>query len=114
MSILLHLSVIVAAGSALVLALDVWNIRRELLPDIRKILLTVQRSYPIAGESVYSSIHNHRSQVLAAGYFAIWEWRNGEWTLNTGFMPPEMHPGSPPAYPGAFNGDKAKTWVSGL
>jgi hypothetical protein len=114
MTVLLCLGVFVIAGSALCLALDVWNIRRELLPDMRKILLTMQRTYPVPGSPVFAGLHDgHRSQLMNVGFFAVWEWRDGEWILKTGLVPPGIHPGSPPAYPGAFNGDKIKTWVRG-
>jgi hypothetical protein len=112
MTILFVIAAIVISGCALSVAIDVWNIRRELLPDIRKILLTTPRTYTGPDRVTPSSIHLHQSFLHRAGFFVIWEWALGEWAPMTELIPPGVHPGLPPSYPGTFNGEKVKTWVS--
>jgi hypothetical protein len=116
MMIVFLVAAIVTAACAVSVALDVRSIRGELLTDIRKLLLTAERTHPVQGHpgrQLPLGIHNHRTMGAGAGSFAFWVWRDGEWALETDSVPTDFHPGLPPAYPGAFNGDKIKTWVAG-
>jgi hypothetical protein len=71
MTILFLVAAIVISGCALSVAIDVWNIRRELLPDIRKILLTTPRTYAAPDRVTPTSIHQHLSILHRAGFFVI-------------------------------------------
>lgn len=116
MSFLTCLGVVVIAGSALSLALDVGLIRRELLPDIRKILLALQRADTFLGERRWPPLDHTTSphnQHPPQGFFVVWEWCDGVWILRTDLASRHVHPGLPPAYSGAFNGYKVKSWVAG-
>lgn len=111
-SVLLLVGVAVTGGCAVSLAVDARRIRRELLPDIRKILLSAQRTSPVTGASMFPASHDgHGLAPWGAGVFVVWEWRDGEWMLSTGLEQPGVHPGPPPRERGAFRGDKRKTWV---
>jgi hypothetical protein len=111
MTIVYLVAAIVICACAISVAIDVWAIRRELLPDIRKILLTVQR-LPHTPRVPGSLLHRHHSLHSGEGFFVIWEWSLGEWTPITELIPPGISPGLPPSYPGSFSGEKVKTWVS--
>jgi hypothetical protein len=108
MSLVLVLVLLIFAG-VLRLAFDVRAIRSELLPDLRKSLLEgfwVQE--PVARLGHICHIPHH----LGADFFVIWKWSGGDWQVRPGTVPPGADPGLPPQYPGAFEGDLVKTWVS--
>jgi hypothetical protein len=112
MTILFLVAAIVISGCALSVAIDVSKIRRELLSDIRKILMTMPPAPTPFDPIIMSSLHMHRSLVFGSGFFVIWEWTLGEWAPMTELIPSGAHPGMPPPYPGAFSGDKVKIWIS--
>lgn len=45
-----------------------------------------------------------------AGCAVIWIWRDGRWEIAE--APAGVDPGLEPDYPGAYDGDMAKSWVS--
>jgi hypothetical protein len=93
------------------LAGDMRSIVRDILPDIRAIML---KRPPPQGGVAWPHRHDgtclpHGGDGIPIGSFVIWIWRHGEWHLQP--VPFGIRPGLPPAYPGAFNGDVAKTWA---
>lgn len=43
----------------------------------------------------------------------VWEWRDGCWQVIPESVPAGDGPGVPPAYPGAFSGERVRTSASG-
>jgi hypothetical protein len=84
---------------------------RDLLKDVSTALAA---QIPIKdGRLVRLSHYGHKHRQRFGGFFTIWEWRESEktWTLVSAIVPPGFDPGSPPSYPGAFDGDHVKKWV---
>jgi hypothetical protein len=95
------------------LAADIRKILTQSVPDILAATRAQRCSQrPPLGSGIPND-HQHPHQGLGhppIGLFVIWIWRHGQWSCQG--VPHEVHSGLPPAYPGAFEGDLAKTWVS--
>ena len=91
------------------LADNLKEISNELLPDIRSAILDLPRQ-PSRHRRGPDDTHSHGILQTKAGCLIVWEWTDGEWQVHT--VPEGIVPGLPPNFPGAFNGDIAKTWVS--
>jgi len=93
------------------IARDLRAIRSEFLPDILSKLPEDGYSVQAAGLQQYaypaSSCHTRHS-----GRFIIWQWTAGQWRPELNLLVQGATLGQPPAYPGAFDGDCAKTWIS--
>jgi hypothetical protein len=95
------------------LAFEISAIRKKLLPDILHVLRStsqyggVYRSWRVDHhhDDIPHDVRAHR-----IGSFVIWEWRDGDWQPRD--VPEGVKPDFPPAFPGAFKGDIAKTWVA--
>lgn len=59
------------------------------------------------GSSGHIDPHTHHS---LARHFVVWEWRNGAWNVRPGDSS-NSDSGSPPRFPGAFEGDHVKKWT---
>ncbi len=107
--ILILLAVLAMLVAVLIIAFDVRHIRNELLPDIRATLIRSEQSH--SAHFHVTSLHGHGwGHISTLGFFVYWEWRAGRWQCPN--LPSGGEPQLPPNYPGAFEGDRAKTWVS--
>ena len=94
------------------LAFQIFAIRNDLLP---KILAELQRSSKYQGMYRSWRVDDHPDDHdtrahRTVGTFVIWEWRGGDWKPRD--VPKGVKADVPPAFPGAFDGDMAKTWVA--
>ena len=65
--------------------------------------------FPYVGEPHDDGcIPDHLVSKPGLGCFIVWEWRGGRWVCRA--VPEGVAPSLPPGYPGAFDGDLAKTW----
>ena len=94
------------------LTTDVRSIRSALLPGIQSTLENAQHSDVRPAPILSQGRHKHSKFSPGAGTFAVWQWSGSQWYLVPGSVPAGVNPGSPPKYPGAFDGDHVKTWVS--
>jgi hypothetical protein len=90
---------------------DIRALRYKLLPELLDALS--QRGAISSGWSpVVNSVHGeppaHGEAAKSVGRFIVWEWRGGKWQC--GALTETLDPGLTPGYPGAFEGDLAKTW----
>ena len=53
---------------------------------------------------------SHHGNLRRESY-ALWEWQDAQWVLISHTLTPGLDPGPPPPYPGASNGERAKTWI---
>ena len=71
------------------------------------IAINLQRLVKQSHGDVHIKHHgNHREENCA-----LWEWRDARWVLISQTLSAEVDPGPPPPYPGAENGERAKTWI---
>ena len=91
---------------------DLRAIRNQHLPDLRDAILKRGSiggiCVPYAVEPHCTPGDGHGQSKPSLGCFVIWEWRNGKWYCRT--APEGIEASLPPGYPGAFEGDLAKTW----
>jgi hypothetical protein len=93
------------------IARDVRALRYQVAPELREALL--QRSWAMS--VVTNPLRHgdpgtgpHHQRIPAVGCFVLWEWRAGRWHCSSeGGEPADA---LKPGYPGAFEGDLAKTW----
>jgi len=112
--VLLSLVSIVAVFLLVRIAGDVRRLRDQSLPDLQNAISRGLNSSGSRQLLVYPTegVHEeppHGPRVARTGYFLIWEWQLGEWVPRDVQLGVRL--GLPPAYPGAFEGDIAKTWV---
>lgn len=86
---------------------DLRAVRYKLLPQIRDALLQGGPIICLPGLG-HPDTHTNGEPPQPVGCFVLWEWRGGKWRCRA--VPEGVDPGLSPSYPGAFEGDLAKTW----
>jgi hypothetical protein len=110
LTILLLIAVLTLVFLVFRIGSDVRAIREEVIPIVRS-LARSQAASAIVGPGMPMFGHGSHTSSALHGVFVIWEWQNGKWRLKTDTSAIGIDPGSPPAHPGAFEGDHAKSWV---
>ena len=93
----------------LLLVIVMWGIWQE-LRKTREAIQTYVQGLRLA------STHRRTTVTTegALGYevFAVWVWRAGNWELDKDTVPAGHEAGLPPAFPGAFEGDRVRVQCS--
>ena len=90
---------------------DIRAMRNDDMPRLLSRMLR-QTGYQGFG-TMFVASHSgsgHRLLHTRAGSAVIWVWRDGRW--NIAEAPEGVDPGLEPDYPGAYDGDMAKSWIS--
>lgn len=91
---------------------DVRTLRNDDMPRLLSGMLR-QTSYQRIGRMLMSPHPGGSEHFLLcsrAGCIVIWVWSGGRWAVAE--APAGVDPGLEPDYPGAFDGDKATSWIS--
>jgi hypothetical protein len=92
------------------IAADLRTLRVQHIPDMLASLGKLSRSLgPIHRPLSHDP---HKPEGLTDGDCVVWEWLDGCWQVLPESVPAGDGPGVPPAYPGAFSGERVKTSAS--
>jgi hypothetical protein len=93
------------------IAADLRALRVQHIPDMLASLGKLSR--PLGPIHPPLSHLKHKGDDLPNGVCVVWEWLDGCWQVIPESVPAGDGPGVPPAYPGAFSGERVRTSASG-